>query len=102
MKTKIIAVAGLAFFAANTASAIDRIQTAGRSCSEVQSIIRANRAVIVQYPASQRGAGLLYDRAVSDRDMCLGSGFGERSYIPARDTSRCGIWICRPSTDLRP
>ena len=102
MKAQITALVALAVFAASPASAIERLQTATRSCAEIQSYVRANRAVIVQYPAAQRSAGLLYDRAVANSDVCLGNGFGEQSYVPSRDKRNCAIWVCRPSTDLRP
>ena len=101
MKAQITVLAALAVFAASPASAIERLQTATRSCSEIQSFVRANRAVILQYPSAQ-GAGLLYDRAVANSDVCLGNGFGEQSYVPSRDKRNCAIWVCRSSTDLRP
>ncbi len=58
--------------------------------------------VILQYPAAWSSAGLLYERAVANSDVCLGNGFGEQSYVPSRDKRNCAIWICASSTDLRP
>ncbi|MEF0944081.1 hypothetical protein [Rhizobium sp. BR 362] len=102
MKAQIAVLAALAVFAASPIAAIERLQTATRSCAEIQSFVRANRAVILQYPSARGSGGLLYDRAVADADVCLGNGFGERSSVPSKDKRNCAIWICASSTDLRP
>ncbi|MBB5575720.1 MULTISPECIES: hypothetical protein [Rhizobium] len=102
MKAQIIVLAAFAVFAASPVAAIQRLQTATRSCAEVQSFVQANRAVILQYPSTRGSGGLLYDRAVANSDVCLGNGFGERSSVPSKDKRNCPIWICAPSTDLRP
>lgn len=82
------------------AFAIQRQQTTTRTCSEVQALVRAQGEVILQY--SGRSGVPLYDRAVADRDKCLGSGYGQQTYMPTKDKANCAVWICRPSTDLRP
>ncbi|AYG63441.1 hypothetical protein [Rhizobium jaguaris] len=102
MKAQITVLAALAVFAASPASAIERLRTDTRSCAEIQSFVRANRAVILQYPPSRGSGPLLYDRAVANSNVCLGNGFAEQSYVPSKDTRNCAIWICSPTTDLRP
>ncbi|AVA26012.1 hypothetical protein QA648_27135 (plasmid) [Rhizobium sp. CB3171] len=102
MKAQITTLVAFAIFAASPASAIQRLQTASRSCSEIQSFVQANRSVILQYPSARGSGALLYDRAVANSDVCLGNGFGERSSVPSRDQRNCAIWVCRSSTDLRP
>ncbi|MDL2407011.1 hypothetical protein PY650_15330 [Rhizobium calliandrae] len=102
MKAQITVLAALAVFVASPASAIQRLQTASRSCAEVQSFVRANRAVIVQYRSARGSAPLLYERAVANSDVCLGNGFAEETYVPAKDKRNCAILVCRSTTDLRP
>ncbi|MDL2398210.1 hypothetical protein [Rhizobium mayense] len=102
MKAQITVLAALAVFATSPASAIERLQTASRSCADIQSFVRANRAVILQYPSARGSAPLLYERAVADSNVCLGNGFPEQSYVPSRDKRNCPIWVCRSTTDLRP
>ncbi|MBB4569409.1 hypothetical protein [Rhizobium leucaenae] len=102
MKAQITVLAAFAIVAAFPAFAIERLQTTTRSCADIQSFVQANRAVILQYPAARGSGGLLYDRAVANSDVCLGSGFGEQSYVPSRDKRNCAVWVCRSSTDLRP
>lgn len=101
MKAELITLTTLLAIAASPALAIQRQQTMNKTCSEVQSLVRAQGAVILQYPGT-RSSGLLYDRAVATSEMCFGSGYGERTYVPARDRRDCAVWVCRPGTNLRP
>lgn len=99
MNARFLTAASIALFLGSPAGAIDRIQTGGRSCAQIQSIIQAKRAVILQYGVGPGGA--LYDRAVADSLQCSGSGIGYRSSVRAKDTSACPVIFCR-STGLRP
>jgi hypothetical protein len=99
MNARFLTAAWLALLVSDPAAAIDRIQTAGRSCSEIQSVIQAKRTVILVYGTGPGGP--LYDRAVADGPLCLGVGLGYHAYVRAKDTSACTVTFCR-STGLRP
>lgn len=100
MNAKFVALAVIALTLADPAFAIERQQIGARSCSEVQSLVRAQGAVILQYAG--RSGLKLYERAVANSDKCFGSGYGEQTYVPTKDRRDCAVWVCRPSTDLRP
>lgn len=100
MGVRFLTVISLAFLAGSPAVAIDRISTAGRSCAEIQSIIHAKRAVILQFGSGPGGA--LYDRAVADSIQCTGFGAGYRTTVVAKDTRTCPVTFCRSTSVLRP
>jgi hypothetical protein len=93
------AASSLVLLTGSPAGAIDRIQTTGRTCSQIQSTVKTNRSVILVYGGGSGGA--LYDRAVADSSLCLGVGYGYRTSVPAKDTSACPVIFCR-SGGLRP
>ena len=101
MNAKLIAVASILVLTGFPAAAIDRQQTMTSTCAELQAAIKAKRTVLLQYPSGHSGA-LLYDRAVADASLCLGSGYGDRVYVQTKDTGICPVRICHPTSYLRP
>jgi hypothetical protein len=101
VNAKLIAVASISVLTGFPAAAIDRQQTMASTCAQLQAVIQAKRTVLLQYPSGRSGA-LLYDRAVADANLCLGSGYGDRVYVQTRDTDICAVRICHPTSYLRP
>jgi hypothetical protein len=100
MTKVILAFTTISLMIATPSLAIQRQQTMTRTCAEVQALVRAQGEVILQYRG--RSGLQLYDRAVADRDSCSGSGYGQQTYMPAKDRKDCAVTICQPNTDLRP
>jgi hypothetical protein len=101
MNQKLLTLTAILLTAGAPAFAIQRQQTTTRTCSDVQALVRAQGEVILQY--SGRSGVPLYDRAVADRDRCIGSGYGQQTYMPTRDKANCAVWVCKQGApDLRP
>lgn len=84
-----VLLAALTLIAGTTAShAINRYAIDGKSCGEVQSILKREGAAILRY-----GNGR-YDRYVAATRFCTGSDSARRATVPTRDNRHCPVQSC--------
>lgn len=91
MKTLMLALA-LTVVAAD-AHAISRYNIDGKSCAEVQAILRNEGAAILRYRSKRTGAQL-YGRYVYTRQFCDISQYADWRYVPTADTPNCVVKQC--------
>lgn len=87
-------VVGLIAASATHALAISRVNTHGKSCAAVKSIIASEGAVILRYPSKQDASRTLYDRYVRDRHSCQLGQVTERATVPTADNPTCRVERC--------
>lgn len=97
---KIILLAAVAACAATPALAINRYNSMSYTCSQAQTLINRERAVIMRYPAPRTKNMTLYDRYVEDTRSCDVGYYAYQDYLPTKDTKSCPVYTCRSSSDL--
>lgn len=78
--------------ATSMSHAVSRYNIGGKSCSEVQTILKREGAAILRYTT---GSGVTrYDRYVSATRFCTGSDSARRASVPTRDKTHCPVNRC--------
>jgi hypothetical protein len=86
---------------ASPALAISRVETTGKSCAQVKSIVQSQGAAILRYH-SKRSGQILYDRYVRNRHSCVLGEITKRATVPTADAAHCPVLKCyRPDRDRR-
>lgn len=81
------------------AHAIERLQAGSYSCSQLQSAVRQQGAVVIRYPSSRTPGLTLYDRYVASQRYCARGEVLEKASVPARDTASCRLSFCETRRD---
>lgn len=89
---KIILAVLAVILATTTSYAVSRYNIAGKSCGEVQAILKREGAAVLRY--TNRSGAILYDRYVSATRYCTGSDSARKATVPTRDKQYCPVKRC--------
>ncbi|MDP3898903.1 MAG: hypothetical protein Q8Q62_19710 [Mesorhizobium sp.] len=80
------------------AQAISRYNSMQMSCSQAQSRIQSEGAVILRYRSARNPSLPLYDRYVAHGGYCKQDEFAKLEVVPTADTNRCRVLRCMQKT----
>ncbi len=80
---------------AGPAEAISRYNSTAMSCAAAQARIAREGAVIMRYPARFTKGLTLYDRYVTNGNLCPSGHIAVRAHIPTADMPECPVLRCK-------
>ncbi len=91
---KTILLFAVVYMFAEYAHAMNRYNTRGMSCTQVQAALKRDGIAQLQYAAPDNPGIPLYDTFVSATRFCRSSDMSKPAYVTARDTKKCKVRQC--------